>query len=349
MDNGSLFSNLTVRIVPANDGEELSLFNSNNGSISGFGGIVGSATDSNILNCTFSGRVDAKLVSRNQNNIIFGGIVGESDKTDISGSDSEEESNMSIMNSNIGINTDGRGQAEEKTVFNLSLSNSSASNAYIGGAVGHANNTAISSISVGNYSYETDYRRIQFNITLDSSNTNNYLGGAVGQLQNSQLSSVDAITTINVSGEQQVSEGTTNWNNSIAGLVGYYSLAGSGNDSLNINNANTSANINFLDETSITNLYVSSGIGYAYSANSTELNIRQSLFTGNINSETETILEGEGAGEVEYITCTLNNVYAGGVVAFASSQSNLVLNEVMSTTDITIGGAESTTKLYAGG
>lgn len=349
VDNGSLFSNLTVRIVPANDGEELSLFNSNNGSISGFGGIVGSATDSNILNCTFSGRVDAKLVSRNQNNIIFGGIVGESDKTDISGSDSEEESNMSIMNSNIGINTDGRGQAEEKTVFNLSLSNSSASNAYIGGAVGHANNTAISSISVGNYSYETDYRRIQFNITLDSSNTNNYLGGAVGQLQNSQLSSVDAITTINVSGEQQVSEGTTNWNNSIAGLVGYYSLAGSGNDSLNINNANTSANINFLDETSITNLYVSSGIGYAYSANSTELNIRQSLFTGNINSETETILEGEGAGEVEYITCTLNNVYAGGVVAFASSQSNLVLNEVMSTTDITIGGAESTTKLYAGG
>ncbi len=341
IDNGSLLSNLTVRVVSPSDDSNISLFNSNNGTIAGFGGIVGNAMDSNILNCTFSGRVDVELSSTtSQSNIVFGGLVGESDKTDIL---DLEESNMSIMNSNVGLNTDGRKPDEEKTIFNLTISK--GTNSYIGGAVGYSNNTAISSISIGHYSYETDYKRITFNVKLNNSTTNNYVGGLVGGLSNSQLSSADAITSINISGSQNIPDGTTDYINSFAGLVGYYSMAGSTNDSLSINNVNTSSNINILDGTNINNLFVSTGIGYAHSSNSTELKIKQALFTGTINSETAS----DSIGGITYISCTLNQVHASGAVAYATENSNIVLKEVMSTADIIIGSDSSTTSLYAGG
>lgn len=341
-DTGSLFSNLTVRVVNGgNSLTDVSLFNSNNGTISGFGGIVGSAVNSNILNCTFSGRVDVSLndTTTNSNIIYFGGLVGRSDRDDNYDVDTgeSEDANMSIMNSNVGMNYDNSTNVE-RTVFNLNISD--ATNVYIGGAVGYATNTALSSISVGHYSYENNYRRIVFNINLDNCDSNNYFGGIAGNMVASQLSSSDAITEINVSGSEANTESTTNYINAFAGLVGRYSLAGS-SSYLNINNSNTSANINYLDST-ITNLYTSSGVAYIESGNGAEIVIRQSLFTGTITSE----LDSESGSSS--INANLINVHAGGVAAYAQG-CTLVLEEVMSTTDIILGSLQSTIQTYLGG
>ena len=341
LDNGSLFSNLTVRVTnensSTNTGRETSLFNSNNGTIAGFGGIVGRATNSNILNCTFSGRVDVTLSSMGTNSSIhFGGLVAESDILE-NPENEDEEVNMTIMNSTVGIDNTNTTNAIERTVFNLNIAN--GANAYIGGAVGYASNTSIASITVGHYAYETNYRRITFNINLDNSNANNYFGGAIGGLEGSQLSTIDAITEVNISGSENRAiedTSTTSYINAYAGLVGYYTIAGSGSSNLSITSANTSSNINVLGDTQITNLYLSSGVAIAESYNESMLSINQSLFTGTISTE-----DSEG------VDSDLRNVYASGVVAYAGDDSGLSINEVMTTTDIIVGSV-TTTRLYAG-
>lgn len=346
-DNGSLFSNLTVRVASEESDRETSLFSSIDGTIAGFGGIVGRATNSNILNCTFSGRVDVALASMamaTNNEIHFGGLVADSDIYVDSGGEDEDDANMTIMNSSIGLNNTNTTENIEQTVFNLTIKNASLS--YIGGAVGYANNTSVASISVGNYAYDPNYRRIVFNINLDNSNANNYFGGVVGGLAGSQLSTVDAITEINVSGSENRAledASTTSYINAFAGLVGYYTLSGSASADYSINSSSTSSNLNILGGTAITNLFVSTGVAYAESHRESELIIEQSLFTGTISSE----LSEDDADS------TLNNVYAGGVIAYAyqGTSTNLgsaiSLTDVMTTSDIIIGSPQ-TTRLYAG-
>ena len=329
-DEGSLFSNLTVRVKSKEVDKTTSLFNSNNGTIAGFGGIVGRATNSNILNCTFSGRVDVTLTS-NDGSINFGGLVAEANRE----SEDEENVNMTIMNSHIGLNDTNIAEDIEITEFNLTIND--AINSYIGGAVGYASGAAVTSISVGDVSFNPEYRRIKFNINLANSSANNYFGGMVGGLENSQLSTTNAITEINVSGKEQTSVdiATRSYINAYAGLVGYYRLSGS-NPNLNINSSNTSANINVANDTYITNLLISTGVAYAESSSEIEMLIEQSLFTGMINTE----LAEDSANN-------LKNVYAGGVFAYASSESSINVSEVMTTSNLIVGSVE-TIQLYAG-
>lgn len=340
-DTQSLFSNLTVNV----EADSL-VGTSNASSISGFGGIVANAQGSNIMNCTFVGSVSSYLQSTDS--IYFGGLVGRASMYVTSES---EDENMTIMNSTIGrngVNVD----------FDLTISSDSEGETYIGGAVGYAQETTISSTRVGHYSY-TSNRRINISVNLNNCKTSNYIGGLLAYGRDTQVSSCDVLTNINVYGAEGDGDtsvpgaDTTTRMNIVGGLIGQYALSG---DSVNINSSNTESYITIGDSegssTVINNLFVSTGVGYVVSS-SAIVEIKQCVFVGEINTISYTTTTDNVSTEYEYGN-RLKNVYSGGAVAYASNTNNsyseLTIDEVMVTTNIFIGStAEGTDVLYVGG
>ena len=352
-DQNSQFTNITVRVAntsannESNPNIETSLFGESNitnrGSIAGFGGVVGHADNSTITNCTFSGYVNTNLSnSVSTSNIDFGAIVGLATRSGFS--EDEEgnivEGNTTIMNSYVGMNY-SETEDIEKTKFDLSILGGSTVN--IGGAVGRAVSSAVSAINVGGYTYSSDYQKVTFNIKL-AGNTNSYVnfGGLVGNSDNSVISSSDVLSEINLTGDSGVGESTGGQRTIVAGLIGFMSV-NSTSVSLsagNVDNSNTQAIINIGNSstnTTIGNLYVSTGIGYASATNNNSISIEQCLFTGTISSEDE-----DGGYP------NISVARAGGALAYGSTNSTIRLSEVMTTTDIILGGYDSY-EMYIGG
>lgn len=352
-DQNSQFTNITVRVAntsannESNPNIETSLFGESNitnrGSIAGFGGVVGHADNSTITNCTFSGYVNTNLSnSVSTSNIDFGAIVGLATRSGFS--EDEEgnivEGNTTIMNSYVGMNY-SETEDIEKTKFDLSILGGSTVN--IGGAVGRAVSSAVSAINVGGYTYSSDYQKVTFNIKL-AGKTNSYVnfGGLVGNSDNSVISSSDVLSEINLTGDSGVGESTGGQRTIVAGLIGFMSV-NSTSVSLsagNVDNSNTQAIINIGNSstnTTIGNLYVSTGIGYASATNNNSISIEQCLFTGTISSEDE-----DGGYP------NISVAHAGGALAYGSNNSTIRLSEVMSTTDIILGGYDSY-EMYIGG
>lgn len=340
-DTQSLFSNLAVNV------EADSLVGTTaTSAISGFGGIVANAQGSNIMNCSFVGNVSSYLDGTGS--VYFGGLVGRASIYAISES---EDENMSIMNSTIGKNG-------VSVNFDLTISSNSTGGVYIGGAVGYAEETTISSIRVGHYSYSSN-RRVNISVDLNNCTTNNFIGGLLGRGADTQVSSCDALTNINVKGAEGASDGTVTRMNIIGGLIGQYAL--SGESSININTSNTESYITIGDSednmsTVINNLFVSTGVGYVYS-NIATVEIKQCVFIGEIDTVSYTMTEGTVSTEVEFDNALIN-VYSGGAVAYASNgindASELTIDEVMVTTNIFVGSrnmgtTDGTDVLYAGG
>lgn len=352
-DQNSQFTNITVRVAntsannESNPNIETSLFGESNitnrGSIAGFGGVVGHADNSTITNCTFSGYVNTNLSnSVSTSNIDFGAIVGLATRSGFS--EDEEgnivEGNTTIMNSYVGMNY-SETEDIEKTKFDLTILAGSTVN--IGGAVGRAVSSAVSAINVGGYTYSSDYQKVTFNIKL-AGNTNSYVnfGGLVGNSDNSVISSSDVLSEINLTGDSGVGESTGGQRTIVAGLIGFMSV-NSTSVSLsagNVDNSNTQAIINIGNSstnTTIGNLYVSTGIGYASATNNNSISIEQCLFTGTISSEDE-----DGGYP------NISVARAGGALAYGSTNSTIRLSEVMTTTDIILGGYDSY-EMYIGG
>lgn len=341
-DTGSRFTSINVSMNVANIDDD-SVNNSGNiihnnvttqnATIAGFGGIVGEGTNSNIVGCTFTGNVSAKLsaTENSKNTINVGGIIGRGAVSDNPESQIDTIG-MIVTDSTVGMDN-------SKTTFNFELVSNEdiASTVNIGGAVGYASGAAISAVNVGNYTYETNN---DVDISVRYSGTDNlYLGGLIGFSEESQIISTDSLTNINLTG------GNIDGNASQVALGGLAGRLISNSSTAEFRDNATRANIivGSPEISYIDNIYLSTGIAYI-SSSSTISTISQSLFTGEIVATNDE--------EISDKLASVKNIWAGGAVGYVDPSCKLVLEEIMSTADINVGSSDisnGTVQLFVGG
>ena len=359
-DNGSLISNVQVRAVdsdagyivkneedPATSGDEEIT------PIAGFGGVVGTATDTNVLNCLFVGKVTATLESTGS--IHFGGIVGEAigsnekKKDEITGDEVEENVGTAVINSST-VGATARNPEMDTveyptTSFDLTIGEDNTSAVYIGGIVGEATYSAIASNNLGGTSNAQDYKYIDFNLNLVNVENYVYVGGIVGYAEMGLISNDTALTNINIIGKTNNTSSQVN----VGGLAGLYDLPAQ-SLTTGISSCAVDANIktvngtDYLQTTTANSVFISTGVAEL----SGVATMKQCLFSGEINTEGSDIANlyvagavANAVGKADIYEIITNTVIYGGttgetVTATASAGAELSVNP-------------GTSKLYAGG
>ncbi len=330
-DQNSLFSNLTVRACSGNldvnnntfedNGAGYNFVSTNRGTISGFGGIVGNAVNSNVVSCSFAGIVSAKVSGTEAN---IGGLVGFAQQNE---TDSElNQTSMSVSLSTIGI----MDNTSSPTEFNLEVN--SSVNLNFGGAVGKAVEASISGTSVGNY-----INTVKTSLNLKNVTSNIYAGGLVGQSSTKTAISNNAVCA-DMWAYGNSDAGTTSALIAIGGLAGNYQT---GTDYTDIKANSTYAKIyvgkqeeggNVLGA-DLSRVYLSTGVA-EIDAVDKDVNMEQCLFTGDV-----TVLEDANV--------KVSTLYVGGALAKSGGQT-VKISETMSTANLFV-GTSKTNKLYAGG
>ncbi len=336
-DTGSLFTNLSVSV--SNQGMDVTPYmiqNANN-SISGFGGIVGYATDSNILSCSFVGNVNA-TVDDTGDEIMFGGLVGSAERSIGSGGDLETgenengyTSNMTILSSYVGPTSNDDGTIS----FTLTANDNVSQPMYVGGLVGYASNASISSARLGNLDVNLSSQKVGITINSNNINANVYMsvGGAIGYSADSSISSSTILADISLVGSQSELSGTAGSNINVAGLIGYFNQSGAmSNSPIRLNGVTADINLSEMSVSTLAN--VSLGVGYI-EANTSTVNIEQNLFRGNVNT-----YDAENS---------ISAIYYGGIVANADQSSSVSISESMAYVEEAQIGSQSTNIIYAGG
>ena len=336
-DTGSLFTNLSVSV--SNQGMDVTPYmiqNANN-SISGFGGIVGYATDSNILSCSFVGNVNA-TVDDTGDAIMFGGLVGSAERSIGSGGDLETgenengyTSNMTILSSYVGPTSNDDGTIS----FKLTANDNVSQPMYVGGLVGYASNASISSARLGNLDVNLSSQKVGITVNSNNINANVYMsvGGAIGYSVDSSISSSTILADISLEGSQSELSGTAGSNINVAGLIGYFNQSGAmSNSPIRLNGVTADINLSEMSVSTLAN--VSLGVGYI-EANTSTVNIEQNLFRGNVNTF--------GAEN------SISAIYYGGIVANADQSSSVSISESMAYVEEAQIGSQSTNIIYAGG
>ena len=336
-DTGSLFTNLSVSV--SNQGMDVTPYmiqNANN-SISGFGGIVGYATNSNILSCSFVGNVNA-TVDDTGDAIMFGGLVGSAARSIESDGDLETgenengyTSNMTILSSYVGPTSNDDGTIS----FTLTANDNVSQPMYVGGLVGYASNASISSARLGNLDVNQSSQKVGITVNSNNINANVYMsvGGAIGYSVDSSISSSTILADISLVGSQSELSGTAGSNINVAGLIGYFNQSGAmSNSPIRLNGVTADINLSEMSVSTLAN--VSLGVGYI-EANTSTVNIEQNLFRGNVNTF--------GAEN------SISAIYYGGIVANADQSSSVSISESMSYVEEAQIGSQSTNIIYAGG
>jgi len=340
-DEGSLISNVEVRADGNSDGY---IINSDATTISGFGGIVGMSTNTNLLGCNFSGKINATL--SDASGVYFGGIVANATTVPTNDEGEEDGGKDSVVVNNclIGAKEAEKGSKRYATTeFNLEIASGGTS--YIGGVVGYANNAAIASCSIGGADYIGEFKTPKFSVEFLAGEHASYFGGVAGYAKDGLLANSNVLSEIKVIGNVAGSSGT---GIQVGGLAGFYSIESSSQLTTGISNCAVNSNIStYVDEdnklliTSSTDenisiVNISSGVavleGFA--------TMKQCLFAGSVNTE---------GSDIPYL-------YAGGAAARTSKQSLVELEEVTTYTDLIVGSVENedeaitgTTNLYVGG
>lgn len=333
-DNGSLFSNLSVT-TKTGESNMIATTNTERSSISGFGGIIGNASNSNVLNCSYVGNLDVKLNINSKDDVTVGGLVGSATR-DINSDNQNEENttNMTISSSFVG-------NIERKTTFTFTIPQGDArGNVYIGGLVGEARLTSISSVRLGSLDNENiDNQNVDINVEM-SGTCNTIVSGGIARSEDSIMSSATILANITVSGEQGTTDGTTTVNTFVAGAVGEMQQTGA-TDNAQIREVGVTANI---DLSSLSVNYLNTSLGVAYiSGNSAR--IESSLFTGHVNSTTIT---NDETGDTTDSLNTITSVHYGGIVA-QSESAVLTISESMAYVQEVNIGSGGTSILFAGG
>lgn len=314
-DENSLISSVDVHVsAEVNEGY---IINETSKSISGFGGLVGSSTNSNIIASSFVGSANVKLNPTEGENVYFGGLVANAmgyndEATAVNENMSLSESHVGAAGENKECEKTGQQYALNSSLFNIALGQ--GADAYIGGLIGNAETISSTKNTVGGYNYEDGYKHVQFNII--GSGSNMQFGGLIGKAVDASIKENHTLTSsvINEEFDQAL----------VGGLIGQYVIQSS-TSKISNNNVNVLIENNSF---ATTNLNISAGVGQTAG----NVSLIQNLFTGSINAES---------------TATLSTVYAGGAVGY-NTTGVLLLQEVMSTADILV-GSTGTDNLYAGG
>lgn len=336
-DTGSLFTNLSVTAISRQPDITPYMIQNANNSISGFGGIVGYATNSNILSCSFVGNVNA-TVDDTGDAIMFGGLVGSAERSIGSGGDLETgenengyTSNMTILSSYVGPTSNDDGTIS----FTLTADDNVSQPMYVGGLVGYASNASISSARLGNLDVNLSSQKVGITVNSNNINANVYMsvGGAIGYSADSSISSSTILADISLVGSQSELSGTAGSNINVAGLIGYFNQSGAmSNSPIRLNGVTADINLSEMSVSTLAN--VSLGVGYI-EANTSTVNIEQNLFRGNVKTF--------GAEN------SISAIYYGGIVANADQSSSVSISESMAYVEEAQIGSQSTNIIYAGG
>ncbi len=331
LDNGSLITNVQVSgSVQGNDGNILKSGKLNK-PIGGFGALVGDATNTSILACGISGKVDAILASETE--IFVGGLVGVM-RTISDDATNEIIKTSSINNSRVGLKSDIDHGVNSYPTTNFKFTIKDAKTAvYIGGLVGNANKIAIASTNLGELSDTGAYKVVDIDVKFNNFGHYLYCGGLVGKAENGYFTNCFTSLNVNLTGEAGENSKLL-----VGGLMGDYSIGALTSNTTGIINCSTLANISTFDEdwgelSAVANnstLVLSTGVAQL-SANAL---IKQCLINGKIDTEKSKI----------------KILYAGGVAGQVNSAkpTRAKIEEVMTTADLTVGTSE-TKQLYAGG
>lgn len=339
---GSLITNVVVRAEKYNndDVNEGSIFCNAAKSIQGFGGIVGKGNGTTILGCEFISPITAKIsnIVRPGENPALGGIAGRIVSSGNGNTDSSKlQGTALISGSNIGASKNAiSGITYPITQFNITVENCSAD---IGGVIGHSNNVAISTISVGSLeavtTNNTEYKSIKMNVNINNTGSEEKdvnIGGVGGYIKDGVVTGVTDLADIVIEG----SSTTTSAN--VGGFAGYYSLSGQ-NLTNGIRKSEVQATIKRGSVLELASLRVSTGFGTLASNSKVE----QCLFDGEVNTN-QSAEESTDSNEVVNIP----TVYAGAVAAYVDSGADATLEQIM--TNVALYAGHSTTEsLYVGG
>lgn len=332
-DSGSLITNVEVR-ASGNTNENGYIIDTDK-SIAGFGGIVGKSLNSNILGCTFAGKVNAQLGGASD--IYVGGIVASAEtryvaETDPYTGEVEAENNTSVINNVIVgssakiVKTSDMEIYYPKTSFEISIAESNSQTVYVGGVVGYSDESAIASASVGDMENEDEYKKVDIILNVNKLKNNTHVGGIVGYAKEGMILSCDAVSNIYIYGQ---TDGTQEIE--VGGLAGTYHV-GTLQLTSGIKESNAQCNINTLydgDNLNAINSLIKLSTGVATLSDSATL--KQCYFGGEINTEDSYI----------------SNVYAGGAVAYADGDG-IDLEEVTTYSALQVGSL-NTTSINVGG
>lgn len=284
-------------------GKEPNIINS---SITGFAGLISTATGTNLINSSFSGLVNATIDLTNSNQVenYVGGLVGygETDTDDI-------ENIMSIVNCTVGV--------VQTTEFKLVLKGDKQLD--IGLLAGDLNLTAVTGNSVGSLYSSSVSKNIKMGIDLNGFKGKLYASGLIGVVENCNIEDNTTLHSINITASNNADNKDVNIY--LAGLIGKY-LLGAENTGRKI--ANCKVNTSLISEVKgIT--YASAGVAYISTINT--VNIEQCLFNGAISTNGNAYV----GAVVAYAPKS------------AGQQTKVMLNQIVSNIDIksAFGGAVS--------
>lgn len=305
--------------------------------ITGFAGFVGVGNRTNVMGCTFAGKVNAKFKTTENNNVYVSAIAGNIETNQLVGSidDSDEVQNAVITNSQVGVakeqaNIEDVTRQYSTTDFNLSFVEEKSGAIYVGGVAAYADNVGLNNNIVGGASYDSIYQNIEFKLNFSDTTGNVNFGGLAGRAARGLVSGCKAVTKLIATGTIDV-QGVTGNNVNFGGLLGVYSQ---NNDDPGISDSSTRANFKFAEEgsdklfkaeASNTNVRLSSGVAELGLAT-----LARCLFTGEINTE----------------YASITNVYSGSIAAYNGGSA--IISEVNTYTSMIV-GTTSTKQLYAGG
>jgi len=335
-DTNSLISNVEVRVAGGNG---VMINTGENKTISGFGGIVGESTNTNILGSRFVGKIDATIKGSNKianNKATVGGLVGYA-LTDAKQGNADTSSSVVINNASFGVsresaNDDNTSVKYPTSSITLRVSTENKSPIYVGGTIGYADNVGIASNNVGGIAYHEGYSAVNFEVNVTNLTNNLHLGGIAGYASDGLISNSEAVTNINVIGTLSNGEQTLN----VGGLVGELKLPTS---TIGVSSCQTKSVITSGDilQTSVSDqVNISAGIAVLGAGS----RVSQCLFTGSVNTE------GANIGQL----------YAGGAFAQSTSKDDdVVVSEITTYVDLYVGceeneeGIGGTIKLFVGG
>ena len=303
-DTGSVFTNIVVNVA----GDTTSGYNflnqtTNNGTVYGFGGIVGQGKASTIVNCSFNANVQLQVRGHdNGGDAYIGGLVGDSITRD--STDPNETTVTTITSSTISLNN-------QKFVVNAD--SRVTGSLYVGLAVGNADSTTLSNINVG---ANTNRGRIKFEVNAKAGNS--YIGGLLGYSSNSLVRDSKVFADINFAGNKSNAGNSVSSLNYVGGVAGEF--YGGVMRTPNISGVGIDATID-VSQLNASVCNVSLGIAHTHGG----LWLTQNLFMGDITTKHSV---EETGNDTDTSTQRLGTVYAGGVIALLESNS-VTIEETM--------------------
>lgn len=258
--------------------------------ITGFAGLIYSATGTSILNSSFSGVVTATVKNEDSVSVVphqLAGLIGIGQ--------TDDTNTLGIVNSTVGDN--------QETVFNLTLQTTKQVN--FGLIAGELTSTAVSGNIVGSLGSATSTNKIVVaNIVLNGCNNAINLAGLVAVSENCTLSDNASYNKIVVS---QTETDNSSARLNLAGLVGKYLL----DKSDRVMTANK-AKVYLESTANVGVTYASAGIATVETEQ--KVQIIQSVLTGDIlvsgNSVVGAVVANADLGEEKSTTVLLDQVVA---------------------------------------